>query len=426
MFEKKKSNVQDDSIPPKLEWLEYPGLLLSFLWFHRGVLLAVLVLWGLYYALAKAKDKVAESKRRDREAPAFVFVPPPIEPKSLTDDSFKESDARRATPLPTDPMPLVDRPKKKVAKRIEDPSTVRFRKFVATADVESLLRRSKILLQQIPRLNPTEAVMNITRRQQISKRMRQMELTSSQQEELTIAELESLSQLDAINVQHGMEIPDLRSQLMQLATSLLDHPTVSISAKAHLAIVAAYGIDLLIDPTREGLDLLISAYHTHIENIMHGGGETIVVAELLQGIVVKQQLDEVIELRRDVANRALNHDSPEVNKLGVALKERIIFGDLGLPSLISRMDGVSQSTFEDIDRFYERLERFPETSMPVYQIAVAVIGKHLLSEEFDHASRLVSWLQRIHSNIPEPETKHWVGDSLSQYSEKIRLAQVNH
>ncbi len=425
MFEKKKSSVQDDSIPPRLEWFEYPGFLFSFLWFHRGALLAVLVLLGLYYFLTVAKDKVAENKRLDEQASTFVVVPTIADPESLTGSSFKENDTRRVPPLPTDPMPLVDRPDRGFLNLADDPSSIRFRKFVSTADVDSLLRRSKILLQQIPRLNPTEAVMNITRRQQISERMRQMELTPSQQDELTVAELESLSQLDAINVQHRMELPNSRDQLFRLATSLLDHPTASVSSKAHLAIVAAYGIDVLIDPTQEELDVLVNAYHTHIENIMRGAGEPIIIAGLLQGIVVKHQLDEVIELRRDVANRALNHESPEVNQLGVALKERIIFGDLGLPSLISRMDGISDSTFDDIDNLYHRLENYPETRKPIYQIAVAVIGKHLLNEDFDHASRLVDWLQRIHPRIPDLETKHWVGESLSQYSEKIRLAQIN-
>ena len=424
MFGNKKSNVQDDSIPPRLDLSEYLGLLFSFLWFHRGIVLAIVVLWGLYQAVSMATNKVAEDKRRDRQAPAFVYVPQPVENKSLTGDGFVEKDAPRRTPLPTEPIPLVKRPVKKPVKRQKDPKTVRFQKFLETADADSMMRRAKILLQEVPGLSPTEAVMNITRREQISKRMRQMDLTPEQLELLDIAEIESLSQLDAINIQHRMEIPDLRERLFQLATSLLNHPSVAVSAKAHLAIFAARGVDLLIDPKREELVVLTDAYQAHVEGIMKGSSETIVLAELLQTIVVTHQFDEVIALRRDVANRALNSDSSSIKTMDLVLQERIIFGDLELRSLISRMDDVSQTTYDDIDLFYERLEQFPETGPATYKLAVAVIGKYLMNDQFDEAARLVGWLQRMLPNIPDPEIQFWVTEGLTQYSEKIRVAQT--
>ena len=285
MFGKKKSNVPDDSNRPGLDWQEYLGLLFSFLWFHRGIVLAALVLWGLYFTLTKVKNQVAETKRRDKQAPAFVFVPQPAKNKSLTGEGFENPATRPSDPVPAEPVPLVSRPKRKVSIPKPDADTIRFDNFVATAGPESLFEKASALLQKVAQVNPTEAVLSISRRRQITNRLREMELTEKQQELLTIAELESLGQLDAINIQHAMEIPGIRDELSQLAVSLLDHPQDSVSSKAHLAVIAARAVDLLIDPTREELALLADAYQAHIDNVMRGSNETIVVTNLLQTII---------------------------------------------------------------------------------------------------------------------------------------------
>jgi hypothetical protein len=423
LFEKKKKEVEDQSIPPRLELSEYFGLVFSFLWFHRGIVIAGLVLLGLYCVLTMAKNQVAENKRRDREAPAFVYMPPTVDNDVQINDEFQNIGNQGVSPLPTDPMPLVKRPVSKATRRTEDPSTVRFRKFVATASADSLLRKSKVLLEEVTRLTPPEAVMNLTRRQQISKRLREMELNPDQLVTLAIADLESLSQLDAINVQHRMEIPDLRQRLFELAESLLNHPSVAVSAKAHLAFVAARGVDLLIEPTREELDLLTTAYQRHIDQVMLGTLEPIVAADLLQAIASQHLLDEAVAMRRDLANRVLSRSSLGSGKLDVAVEERLVFGDLRLQSLLGRMDIGDQLAIDEIDLLFQRLEQFPEARKSVFQIAVAVVGKHLVNEQFDHASRLVGWLERVHPNIPDPDTQRWVGESLAQYSEKIRLSQ---
>lgn len=423
MVEQKKPEVHDASIPPRLDFGEYGGLLFSFLWFHRGILLAAACLFGLYTVLTMAKDKVAENKLRDRQAPAFVYVPPPVDP--MQPAGVDPSPAQPSfAKIPVETTPLVSRPVKEKSPRAENPEVVRFRNFVATADAESLLQTSTSLMEDVPTLDPADGVRNIARRQEISKRLRTMELTERQQEMAIIAELESLSQLDAINVQHSMELPDIRGQLLQYATELLNHPKVSISSKAHLAILTVHAVDLLIKPTRETLGLLTDVYQAHIDYTLLGGKEAVVIASVLQQIVLKHRFDEVVALRRDMVDRVLQNEYPGFEKLALNLKESVIFEDLEPASLATRIDGVSESVYEDVDLFYERLEQLPEASVAFYRIAVAVIDKHLQDEEVDRAARLLGWLQRMLPRIPDPETKSWVGENVAQYAEKIQSAQA--
>jgi hypothetical protein len=156
---------------------------------------------------------------------------------------------------------------------------------------------------------------------------------------------------------------------------------------------------------------------------MLGTLEPIVAADLLQAIASQHLLDEAVAMRRDLANRVLSRSSLGSGKLDVAVEERLVFGDLRLQSLLGRMDIGDQLAIDEIDLLFQRLEQFPEARKSVFQIAVAVVGKHLVNEQFDHASRLVGWLERVHPNIPDPDTQRWVGESLAQYSEKIRLSQ---
>lgn len=418
MFGKQKSDVPDDSRRESLELSEFVGLFFSFLWFYRGVFLAGMVLYGLYYFLTMAKDTVAENKRRDAQAPAFVYVPRPVE-----DAPAPERDlGRQAVPVATPPQ--VRRPEKNIAASPPDPKTLRFQQFMATADVDSLFRRFAILMQEVSATGPLEGVSSIRKCQQICERVRQFDLTAEQQERLSTMQLEAVSQLDAINIQHDMRMPSVREQLILSSSSLLQHPSVAVSAKAHLAVFAAHAIDLLFTPTREELGALVNVYKVHVNGIIRGETEPIVVANLLQKIVDVHQFDEVVALRRDLTNRMLSDGAMDLEKMDWSLREQVIFGDLGLNTLLSRLDGMSESAAQDVSLFYERLERFPDARKEVFSVALAVVDRHLDSDQFAEASEMLAVLQRIQSQISDVEIRDWFGGLLAKYSERMKDAQL--
>jgi len=420
LFGKKKSQVSGASRKRGLDLYEVVGLFFSFVWFHRGVLLFGLVLWGLYHVLTMASDKVSETKRRDAEAPAFVYVPRPVE----VERPREVDPSAQSVSLPTDPVPVVRQPNKKVVVPKGNPEEIRFQKFLATGTVDSLTRRFKILMQEVPLVSAFQAVTNIKKCQSICGRMREMELSQEQQSDLVILELEAMSQFDAISTQHAMDIPGVRDRLMILATSLLEHPEDEVSSKSHLAIFAAVAMDLIVAPTREGLDSLATVYQTHVDGVLRFDATAIVMSQLLEEIIKRHQFDEVIVLRRDMADRIFDSGLIDFDDLGVTLRERLIFGDLRPMSLISRVDGLSETAAEDVGLFCQRLERFPDTRKEVYQVALDVIDKYVVQERFDQASSLLRALQEIKNTIPNPKTKAWLGESILVYAEKISLAQT--
>jgi hypothetical protein len=236
-------------------------------------------------------------------------------------------------------------------------------------------------------------------------------------------ELESYSQLDAINIQHNIQISGLREQLMELATRRTQHPSLSVSSKAHLAIFAAHAVDLMFSPTQETLDLLVNVYQAHVDGIVGGEKELFVVAELLNTLIEKHQFDDVIALRRDLTNRMLIDGVVDFEKMSLSQKERIVFGDLGLRTLISRLDGVDKTAAEDAELLYERLARFPDARKEILVAALTVIDKYLINEQFEFASGSLAALQRVQPQIPDAEIGVWFDRSLSEYTEKIRMAQ---
>ena len=340
MVGKQKSDIPDDSTPPSWELSELVGLFLSFLWFHKGILLAILVLYGLYHVLTMAKDQVAENKRRDAEAPAFVYVPRPVENVQISENV---SDANSVA-LPVQPTPVVRRPEKKRVAPRSDPKTLRFQKFIETAGVDSLFRRFTALMQEVPSVSPIEAVGNIGKCQQVCERLQQQQLNPEQQEKLSTMQLEAVSQLDAINVQHNMQMPGVREQLVVLSSNLLQHPSIAVSAKAHLAIFAAHAVDLMFTPTREELNALINVYEIHVDGTIKGENEPFVVADLLQKLIETHQFDEVVALRRDLTERMLSDGAMDIEKMNWSMREQVIFGDLGLNTLLNRIDGLSANS----------------------------------------------------------------------------------
>lgn len=426
MFGKKKSNVPDESKGQGLEFSEFVELIFSFLWFHRGILLFFLVLWGLYHVLTMAGEKVLETKRRDAEGPAFVYQPRPAGNESLTGTGRTSGVAsvRQPAGSSSDSMGVVRQPKRKLTAPKQDPDAIRFQKFLATADADSLTRRFTILMQEVPSVAPFEAISNIKNCQKICDRMREMKLSLEQERLLAAMELESASQFDAISTQHEMDIPGVRDRLLVLATPLLNHPETEVSAKSHLAIFAAHAMDLIIAPTREDLATLIDSYEAHVDGVLPGGRTALVMADLLQEIIQRHQFDEVIALRRDMADRMFDSDAIDFDELGLAVKERMIFGDLGLPTLIGRIEGANQTASQDVELFCQRLERFPDSRKNVYQIAFAVVDSYVAIEQFDQASSLLRALQQIKNRIPNPKTKDWLGENILEYAEKISMVQT--
>ena len=119
MVGKKKADIPKQSRRQGLEMSEYVGLIFSFLWFHRGILMAVLVLWGLYLTLTMATNKVSENKRRDADAPAFIPTPQPVRTAPMAEGVSQ----RQASSLPREPMPVVGRTEKKPVVIPTDPKT---------------------------------------------------------------------------------------------------------------------------------------------------------------------------------------------------------------------------------------------------------------------------------------------------------------
>ena len=418
MVGKPKSDVPDRSRPQGLELSEVVGMCLSFLWFYRGVFLAGLLLYGLYYSLTMAKDKVAENKRRDSEAPAFVYVPRPVE------NAPEPEVASDWQPVPLNATPQVRQPEKNRVAAAQDSKSLRFQQFMATAEVDSLFRRFTTMMQEVSAVDPIEAVSNIRKCQQICDRLRQNDLTAERQERLLTMQLESVSQLDAINIQHDMRMPGVRDQLVVASTNLLQHPSVAVSAKAHLAVFAAHAMDLMFTPTRDELGALIDVYNVHVDGVSQGETETIVVANLLQKIVDTHQFDEVVALRRDLTNRMLSDGAMDLEKMNRSLREQVIFGDLGLNTLLSRLDAMSDTATQDVSLFYDRLERFPDARKEVFLIALAVVDLHLGRDQFDKASDLLVDLQRIQSRISDVETKDWFGELLTKHDEQMNQPQL--
>ena len=119
-------------------------------------------------------------------------------------------------------------------------------------------------------------------------------------------------------------------------------------------------MDLLFSPTREELDLLINAYETGFDGIVRGENEIFVMLTLLQKLIQAHQIDEVIALRRDITNRILNDGAIDLENMDEGLRETIVFGDLELPTLLSRLDGVDETAMQDVNLLCQRLERFPD------------------------------------------------------------------
>ncbi len=99
-------------------------------------------------------------------------------------------------------------------------------------------------------------------------------------------------------------------------------------------------------------------------------------------------------------------ENPEIQEIGRSLKEALIFHKLDLENLPFRIgDGKPESDLM-VDRFFETLEKFPDASVPIYQVSVDVIREYIIQERYDRALELAEMLKsRVLSQRADDDQK---------------------
>lgn len=431
----------DDSIRPQLEWHEIPGLALSFLWFYRGVLLAALVIAGLYFVFQFSKDSLARKRERDRasstalggtnQRPGFRFrdeLTPQERNDQFVDHPLESTPDAADAIAPTResvvriPVASVTSPKSLRA----DPDLIEFRKFLSTASPEQLILKSQQLSEIFSSASLPVASSSALKQRQISERLQEMNLNEEQEIFADVSALESLSSLDALNVQNDFGLPGIREELIAVGNSLLTHRHPDVVAKSNLALTMCHGCDLLTDQTPVAMEKFLEAYKLRIDSILNHQGCALSVARYLLEIRGSETLHDSVDwIVNDFLQRCQQRPSEDIQAVGVWLTRNLVFEDLDPAGMIRRMESLNGFILADIEEFFRRLEQHPQMTPDVFATALAIIATHQQNGHGTEAAELSQRLRRMLSDISNPESKKLVQQGLEKIGQQADSIAVS-
>ena len=388
----------------------------GFLWFHRNFIFAAIGIYICYRVVIASSDKVAETRIRDRTAEKFVIQPRPVNTPSARNPSrattaTAEPDASR-NPLVDDKVPGVSDPGPSVQ--------AEFTLFLQTSNAEQLLDYCKNADTNISDKPPVTSLAGIKRRLLACRQLRTLPLTEEQLTRTDVFELEARSQLNGLNVQHGLGLPDSRSKLLTLAQQLSAHSDVKVAAKANLALIATEGVDILLVQISDEVLEFEEAYQRHIDPVLKVPGEAVVIATLMQRILLSSPYDPRLRaIHADCAQRLRAKENEDLRSMGDAMSETAAYSTLGLDSLLTRMNVASETTLADIDKFFATLADHPTSRKDIYKIALAVVGKHIKNKEYERAASSLAKLKSLQPTIEDEVTKTFVSEMLTKLTSRL-------
>lgn len=357
--------------------MDFLRLAFGFLMFHRRIIIGILLLIGLYFFITKVVPELSKSNRaandRSKNSPSATTDAADQRPNS-TENVTEEPSVDGGNS--SDPDVLIQE-----LMRLKDLSRI------SGSDARSLVLSADII--------------------KIAKQILELPIDLNQRKYVLGALAEASLVMRLVNISSKIADESIDAEFLAKTKELLKDRDPTISSYAAVTLVTSAAFEFHTQPTEEKLAQIETVINEHFENIrampesFNKISQLLVKAGMPSNTVVDTQpfFDRLIQ-------KFVEDEKPEIQEVGRSLKESLIFHKLDLENLPFRIgDGKPESDLM-VDRFFETLEKFPDASVPIYQVSVDVIREYIIQERYDRALELAEMLKsRVLSQRADDDQK---------------------
>jgi hypothetical protein len=223
----------------------------------------------------------------------------------------------------------------------------------------------------------------------IAKKILELPISSDQRRFALGAFAESMLVMRLINVTSKMADDAIDAQFLHTTEGFLDDPDPRISSYAAMTIVAAMVFEFQKYPTQENLNRLEASLDSNFDNLakLPLQVDRIFLLMLRCGLPVEEKVDTKDFFNR-LVQRLRDHPNQQVKDVGEKYESELAFSHLNLANLVHRLDR-SETSDQRVDQYFETLSRFPNSSIPIYQVGMDIIREYIVQGRNDRAQELI-------------------------------------
>ncbi|MEL7496301.1 MAG: hypothetical protein AAFN77_01735 [Planctomycetota bacterium] len=382
-----------------MESVEFVG---GWLWFHHKIVIGL----GLILAVA-----------------VWIFV-------STRTDEKSESE-RPATPIAVDERPEIEinvssasESEANSKSRDRDLAQSKFQELLENGTKMELLEYSLNFMEAWKRAGPTRAVILLSDRLRVIKRLMTMDLTKTEQTFTLTSYIETVTSLDWYNTEDNLGLQQTREALLEVERLYANHNNEAVAAKANLAFVIIPGADFLSSYDLAELLTLMDRLDKRQDKIFRDVKSTSQLAEIILKIQRSEKYQaETKLLAIDVLNRIQAQGSEPFARLARDFREEIYFGDLELSTLPGRIPIDDLETQQDVQMLFDGLETAPDVQIGFYSTAAACVRVYVQVGNWDVAKQLNQRLRVIAGKNSQVEVQQKVLKFVDQLDQEIATAK---
>jgi hypothetical protein len=227
----------------------------------------------------------------------------------------------------------------------------------------------------------------------ISKRILELPTTTEQRRFALGSFAESMLMMRLINVNSELADDSIDSQFLNITEKFLDDPDPRISSYAAVTIIAADIFDFQKNPTAENLKRLEATIDNNLDHLAKLPLQVDRIRELLirSDLPVSKGGDANDFLDR-FANQLKDHPNQQIRDIGNKFEESLAFRRVEIENLVFKIGDRSVQSDQQVDRFFQLLEEYPDASIPTFQVGLDLIYEYTVQGKKKRAADLVRWL----------------------------------
>lgn len=299
--------------------------------------------------------------------------------------------------------------RKKTVSEIKEENSNRILKvtqFLASATTEEKVDEALDLRESWMKVELPFAYILVWRRAKISRNLIEADVDDKTRLFAYTEYIESILTLDALNCQGGLSVPGIREAMLEVGTMFSEFPDDGIKSKASLAYVLEPAHDYIQTKDLDNLDQIAVRFEEHGSKIVLDPSNAIRFVKLLADLYARSNYSSKFKpagLR--IAKKMRESKDEEILETATRLKEQMFFAKMGLPSLVSRIEGGNLEARNNVQEFFESLAVNQSSRIEIYQIAIDVVAQYKNLGSKEDAAALAQWLQKINSENQVEENR---------------------
>lgn len=343
----------------------------------------------------------------------YSAVTSPIKPKSTGAWSKTIGNYLPKADIDSEPTKADDSDAKEISEQISI-KRQRVTDFLANATIEEKIEESLDLRENWMNKELALAYILCWRRAKIARNLIELEVDDTTRNFAYNDYIESILTLDLLNSRGRLGVPGIRDALFEIGSMFGEYPDTVIKSKANVSHVLAPAHTYFETKDLAEIPKMADQFELHSEAILADTSTAIRLVNLISDMYSRTNYDSSLKASGiRIMEKMSLHQDKKVTQAAQTLREQLYFAKVELPTLIDRIQGNNLEARNDIQEFFEALDKNPSSRIQIYQIAINAIAKFKELGKTEDAQALGNWLAQINSRNTIVENREKIDKAIA-------------